>query len=92
MMKSSIYKALEKMNELEKEQDRLEEKADEKEERGKVKSAEYCRKQAREIRAEIEGMECCLLILGLGAWRQCDRDTNYIGIWHIPLDDIEKVC
>lgn len=92
MLKSSIYNALDKLNELEKKVDRLNDKADDKEQEGKTKLADYYSKEADEIEIEIKGMVSCLKILGLNAWRQCDRDTHYYGVWHIPMDDIERVC
>lgn len=92
MMKSSIYRALDKMNELEKKMDRLNDKASDKYDEGKIKLSDYYSKEADDIEKEINGMASCLKILGLGAWRECNRDTNYYGVWHIPLDDIERVC
>lgn len=92
MMKSSVYKALDKLNELEKKADHLNDKAWDKEQEGKTKLSDYYSKQADDISKEINGMVSCLKILGFGAWRECNRDTNYYGRWHIPLDDIERVC
>jgi hypothetical protein len=92
MMRSSIYNVLDKLNELEKQADRLNEKCDDAYQEGKTKKAEYYRHEATDVAKEITGMVHCLKMLGLGAWRQCDRDTNYLNVWHIPLDDIERVC
>ena len=92
MMKSSIYNVLDKMNELEKEMDRLSDKADDKYDAGKTKLGDYYTRQSEDIQKEIDGMVFCLKILGLNAWRECGLDSQYFGCWHIPLDDIERVC
>ena len=92
MMRSSIYRALDKMNELEKKADRLNDKAYDKEQEGKTKQSDHYTRDAEDIQKEIEGMKSCLKILGFNPWVQCDFDTNYVRVWHIPLDDIERVC
>lgn len=92
MMKIRVYKALERLNELEKNADRLNDKADDKRQEGKVKSADRYEKDAEDITKEISGMVSCLKILGFNAWRECNRDTNYCGVWHIPLDEIDLLA
>ena len=92
MMRSSIYNVLDKLNELEKKADHLNDKAYDKYQEGKIKSSDYYTKEAEEIEKEIRGMVSCLKMLGLNAWRECGYDTKYVGRWHIPLDDIERVC
>lgn len=92
MMQSSIYRALDKLNELEMKADRLNDKAYDKEQEGKTKQSERYTRDAEDIEKEIEGMVSCLRILGLNAWVECNYDTKYVRRWHIPLDDIEKVC
>ena len=92
MMRSSVYKVLDTMDELEKTMDRMNDKASEKLDKGNAKAADYYTRKADDIEKQIEGMASCLRILGLGAWRECNQDTKYYGRWHIPLDDIERVC
>ena len=92
MMKSSVYKVLDKLNELEKQADRLDDKAYDAEQEGKTKKAEYYEKKADDISKEIEGMVSCLKILGFNPWVQYGWETNHLRVWHIPLDDIERVC
>ena len=92
MMKASVYRALDRLNELEKKMDRLNDKAYDKYQEGKIKASEHYERDADDIQKEINGMVSCLKILGLNAWRECGYDTNYEGRWHIPLDDIETVC
>lgn len=91
-MRSSIYNALDKLNALEKEVDRLNDKAADKYQEGKIKASDRYTRDAEDIEKEIKGMVSCLKILGLGAWCECGRDTEYVKRWHIPLDDIERVC
>ena len=92
MMRTSIYKALDKLNELEKKMDRLNDKAADKYQEGKIKQSDHYTRDAEDIEKEISGMVSCLKILGLNVWRECGYDTHYVGRWHIPLDDIERVC
>ena len=92
MMRSSIYHALEKLNELEQKADRLNDKAYDKEQEGKTKQSDRYTKDAEDIQKEIAGMVSCLKILGLRPWVQCNWETDYRRVWHIPLDDIERVC
>ena len=91
MMKRSINRALDRMNELEKEEERMHDKAYDADMKDSKMAGYYYRK-ADDIACEINGMAACLRILGLGVWRECGRDTDHVGVWHIPLDDIEKVC
>ena len=86
MMRSSVYKALDKINELEKMADKYYDKSWEKYEQGNEKSSDHYEQKGDMTVAAIRGMADTLRILGLGAWRDSE------GKWHIPLDDIEKVC
>ena len=92
MMRSSVYHVLDKLNELEKQMDNLYDKADSKYDAGKTKLGDYYTREAEDVQNEIDGMVSCLKILGLNAWRECGLDSKYFGVWHIPLDDIERVC
>lgn len=86
MMRSSIYHAVEQMNSLEKQADRYDDKAWDKQQAGNEKSANYYERKAEDIRFQIKGYKDCLKTLGLDAW------IDNHGEWHIPLDDIERVC
>lgn len=92
MMHSAIYNVIEKMNELEKKADHYYDIADHKADAGNTTGSEQFIRKAEDIGKEIAGMESCLKILGLNAWRECGPLTNYIGKWHVPNDDIERVC
>lgn len=92
MMKSSVYNALDKMNELEKRMDRYSDKAYDLYQEGKEKKSDWYERQADDLKKEIDGMVCCLKILGFNPWVECSYDTGHLRKWHIPLDDIERVC
>ena len=86
MMKSSVYKALDKINELEKLANKYYDKAWEKYEQGNEKSSDHYEQKGDRTVAVITGMTDTLRILGLGVWRSPE------GEWSIPMDDIERVC
>lgn len=86
MMKSSIYHAIDRMNELEQNADRYHDKSSDAYDAGNVKKSEWYDRKAEAIQKQIEGFKMCLGILGLNAWK--DKDLH----WHIPLDDIETIC
>ena len=86
MMKSSIYKALERMNELQKHAEKMRDKAWDKYQEGNIQASDRYDQKADTTIAVITGMKETFTILGLSVWQ--DKD----GSWNIPLDDIEKVC
>lgn len=86
MMKSSINKLLDKMNELQHEERHLGEKSWEKYQAGNEKASKYYDHKQEVILGQIKGIEIAFKTLGLNVW--VDKD----GVWSIPLDDIERVC
>lgn len=86
MMRSSVYHVLEEMDKLEKEADRYSDKAWEKAQNGNMKAADHYDQKSDLALAKIQGIKSALKILGFGVWK------DNTGHWHIPLDDIERVC
>lgn len=86
MMRSSVYNVLDQMNKLEEKAYRYSDKAYEKCQEGNIKSSDYYDRKSDDILKEIKGFESCLKMLGFNAWK------DNTGHWHIPLDDIVKVC
>ena len=86
MMKSSVEKVLERMNELEATIDKLVEKSYDAYQAGNIKKAEFYDRKTDAAAIEREAYRKCLKTLGFGVWR---TDKNE---WVIPLDDIEKLC
>ena len=86
MMRPSIYKVIDEMNALEIKMDKLSDKAYDLYQAGKTTASDNYDRKADFVQHEIEGFRKCLKTLGLDAWRE------NTGKWHIPLDDIERVC
>lgn len=91
MFRESFKKVEEEMNKLERQADKYSDKAYDYAQQGKDKKSDYYDKQAEEIELKISGFADCLKMLGLGVWKECNRDTDYNIVWHIPDDDIERV-
>ena len=87
MDKRCIDRALEKMNALQKEWNKLDGKAWDAYQEGNIKRADHFDKKQDEVALQIKGFESCLKSLGLGVW-WCGEHNE----WVIPLDDIERVC
>ena len=85
-MRSSVYKALDRLNAMVVEMDRMSDKAWEKSQKGNESSAEYYANKSDSIAERITGFEMCLKILGFDVW------ADNIGKYHIPLDNIERIC
>lgn len=86
MMRSSVYHVLDKLNELELKKDKMSDKSYDLYTAGNVKKSELYDRKVEALEIEVKGFTECLKMLGLGAWR------DNTGRWHIPLDDIERVC
>lgn len=86
MEKSLINRALEKMNALQNEWTKLDDKAWDAYQNGNEKRGDRLCKQSDDIALQIKGFESCLKSLGFGVW------ITKEGEWVIPLDDIERVC
>ena len=86
MDKRCIDRALEKMNALQKEWTRLDDKSWDAYQNGNEKRGDRFSKQCDDIELQIKGFESCLKSLGLGVW------ITKEGEWVIPLDDIERAC
>lgn len=86
MEKSLINRALEKMNALQKEYVKLDDKSWDAYQDGNEKRGKRFDRMADDVLLQIKGFESCLKSLGLGVW------VTKEGEWVIPLDDIERVC
>ena len=86
MDKRCITRALEKMNAIQKEWTRLDDKAWDAYQAGNERRGKCLERKADDILLQIKGFETCLKSLGFGVW------ITKEGEWTIPLDDIERVC
>ena len=86
MEKSLVNRALEKMNALQKEWTKTDDKAWDAYQEGNERRGKHLERNADDILLQIKGFESCLKSLGFGVW------ITKEGEWVIPLDDIERVC